>query len=192
MEALGSGDVVASTALVGDDTVWGQAHEWLFQGQLRRPIVVLDAACRFNPYRMAEQARLAGEEPERVLRRVGIMRALTIYQLIEGLHRLRALPGGTGVMVLGAHGLFGDPELEADEAAFYHARLRKALGVYGREAHPLALVDRLRPPGGRHPTERLPLLHRLIQSTTHCLWVRNHQTRSLSHGKDRTALFLGH
>jgi len=192
METFGDHRLVPSTMLAGDGSVWARAHQFLFQGQLRQPVVVVDAACRFDPYALAGLARIAGRDPEAVLRRVGIMRVLTIYQLVEGLRRLRTLPAGTGVMVMGAHALFEDPELEPDEAAFYHARLRKAMAVYRQEAHPLALVERIRPAGGRRPTGRLPLLSRLAQTTTHCLWVKNHHTRSLPHGKDRTALFLGH
>jgi len=184
--------VVPSTALLGDGSVWERAHDLLFQEQLRQPVVVLDAACRLNPYQLAERASLAGLSPETVLSRVGIMRAMTVYQLIEGLRRLRSLPTTTGVMVLGAHGLFADPDLEADEAAFYHARLRKALCVYQAEARSLVLVERIRRSRERHPTERLPLLHRLIQETTHCLWVHQHHSRRLPRGKDRTSLLLGH
>jgi hypothetical protein len=80
-------------------------------------VLVVDAANRFDPYRLVRQAREHGLAPRETLNRVQVARAFTSHQLVRLLQEILPpeLRPGTLVLLLGPVSLFYDEQVPLAE-----------------------------------------------------------------------------
>ena len=96
-------------ALTAAAAVWGVARG--------APVLVVDAANRFDPYGLVREARTRGLAPREALARVRVARAFTCHQLVRLLEEILppALEPGCLVLVLGPVSLFYDEQVPLPE-----------------------------------------------------------------------------
>jgi hypothetical protein len=96
-------------AIAAAAAVWGVTRE--------APVLVVDAANRFDPYRLVREAVHGHLSPQEVLSRVRVARAFTSHQLVRLLQETfpaRLAPGSL-VLVLGPVSLFYDEQVPWSE-----------------------------------------------------------------------------
>jgi hypothetical protein len=81
------------------------------------PVLVVDAANRFDPYGLVREARIRGLDRQEALSRVRVARAFTSHQLVRLLQEelARELTPGGLVLVLGPATLFYDEQVPLKE-----------------------------------------------------------------------------
>jgi hypothetical protein len=96
-------------ALTAAAAVWGVAR--------RAPVLVVDAANRFDPYGLVREAAGRGLSPQEALTRVRVARAFTSHQLVRLLTETfpAILEPGSLVLVLGPVSLFYDEQVPLSE-----------------------------------------------------------------------------
>ncbi len=94
-------------------------------------VLVVDAACAFDPYRLVREARAAGLAPRYTLARVQVARAFTSHQLVRLLEEelIRRLEPGSLVLVLGPVSLFYDEQVPLAERRRLFEKMVAALTV---------------------------------------------------------------
>ena len=131
------------------------------------PVWVVDAANRFDPYRLVREAAGRHLAPRQVLSRVRLARAFTCHQLVRLLQETfpaRLAPGSL-VLVLGPVSLFYDEQIPLAERRRLFKSMVDILAAYKTRA-PLLL---LQPPRPRGAANRgfghllAPLMDHLIQ-----------------------------
>jgi len=92
-------------ALAAAAAAWGVAR--------RAPVLVVDAANRFDPYRLVREAGARNLSPQEALTRVRVARAFTSHQLVRLLTETfpAKLSPGSLVLVLGPVSLFYDEQV---------------------------------------------------------------------------------
>jgi hypothetical protein len=112
------------------------------------PVLVVDAANRFDPYALAREARRRGLAPETALSRVQVARAFTSHQLLHLLHGelLPRLEPGALMLVLGPVSLFYDEQVPLAERRRLCMDLVQLLARV-KAGHPLLLLQPPRPRG---------------------------------------------
>jgi hypothetical protein len=112
------------------------------------PVWVVDAANRFDPYRMVREARARGLAPREALARVKVARAFTCHQLVRLL--CESLPDplepSSLVLVLGPVSLFYDEQVPLGERRRLFKDLTRLLAAIKTRAA-LLLLQTLLPPG---------------------------------------------
>ena len=96
-------------SLAAAAAVWGVAR--------KAPVWVVDAANRFDPYRLVREAARRKLSPQKALSRVRVARAFTSHQLVRLLAEIfpaRLVPGSL-VLVLGPVSLFYDEQVPLAE-----------------------------------------------------------------------------
>jgi hypothetical protein len=96
-------------ALAAAAATWGLARG--------APVWVVDAANRFDPYRLVQEAAKADLSPQEALARVRVARAFTSHQLLRLLKETfpAKLAPGSLVLVLGPVSLFYDEQVPLNE-----------------------------------------------------------------------------
>jgi hypothetical protein len=96
-------------ALAAAAAAWGVARG--------APVLVVDAANRFDPYALVREAAGRGLSPQEALTRVHVARAFTSHQLVRLLQETfpAILEQGSLVLVLGPVSLFYDEQVPLDE-----------------------------------------------------------------------------
>jgi len=94
------------------------------------PVLVVDAANRFDPHRLVREGRARGLAPGRVLAQVQVARAFTCHQLVRLLKEelAGALTPGSLVLVLGPVTLFYDEQVNLAERRRLFQDLVRLLG----------------------------------------------------------------
>jgi hypothetical protein len=115
-------DWLARRLTPGEATVWAgpaapldRLLDLVYAGSalVRGRILLLEGANRFNPYRIAEESRRFGLDPEPVLDRIRLARAFTAYQLVALVDGWATEARRHRPTLLIAHeipALFGNPE----------------------------------------------------------------------------------
>jgi hypothetical protein len=111
------------------------------------PVLVVDAANRFDPYALVREARVRGLAPREALSRVQVARAFTCHQLVRLLAESLppALEPGSLVMVLGPVSLFYDEQVPLGERRRLFRDLARLCGALKAQAA-LLLLQPLLPP----------------------------------------------
>ena len=96
-------------ALAAAAAAWGVAR--------RAPVLVVDAANRFDPYQLVREAGARNLSPQEALTRVQVARAFTSHQLVRLLQETfpAKLSPGSLVLVLGPVSLFYDEQVPLSE-----------------------------------------------------------------------------
>jgi hypothetical protein len=96
-------------ALAATAAAWGVARG--------APVWVVDAANRFDPYALVQEAAGCGLSPQEALTRVRVARAFTSHQLVRLLHETfpAILAPGSLVLLLGPVSLFYDEQVPLRE-----------------------------------------------------------------------------
>ncbi len=112
---------------------WGAARS--------TPVLVVDAANRFDPYGLVREARARGLAPREALARVRITRAFTCHQLVRLLQEILppALEPGCLVLLLGPVSLFYDEQVPLAEQRRLFRDLTQLLGRIKSQAALLLL-----------------------------------------------------
>ena len=94
------------------------------------PVLVVDAANRFDPYGLVREARARGLARQAVLARVRVTRAFTCHQLVRLLQEILppALEPGCLVLLLGPVSLFYDEQVPLAERRRLFKDLTQLLG----------------------------------------------------------------
>ncbi len=105
------------------------------------PVLVVDAANRFDPYGLVREARGLGLARQVVLARVRVARAFTCHQLVRLVEEILppALEPGCLVLVLGPVSLFYDEQVPLAEQRRLFRDLTQILGRIKAEAALLLL-----------------------------------------------------
>ena len=131
------------------------------------PVLVVDAANRFDPYQLVREAAAAKLPPREALARVRVARAFTSHQLVRLLKETfpTALAPGSLVLVLGPVSLFYDEQVPLPERRRLFQDLVRHLTRIKAQAALLLLQPRL--PGAavnRHFGRRLaPVIDYLVE-----------------------------
>jgi len=112
------------------------------------PVLVVDAANRFDPYGLVREARARGLAPREALARVKVARAFTCHQLVRLLAESLppALQPGSLVVVLGPVSLFYDEQVPLGERRRLFRDLTRLCGAIKAQAA-LLLLQPLLPRG---------------------------------------------
>jgi hypothetical protein len=116
-------------ALAAAAAAWGAARQ--------APVLVVDAANRFDPYRLVREARSLGLDRRAALQKVRVARAFTSHQLVRLLQEelLRELPPGGLVLLLGPVSLFYDEQVPlAERRRLFRYLTRLLAAVKARDA----------------------------------------------------------
>jgi hypothetical protein len=112
------------------------------------PVLVVDAANRFDPYLLVREARTRGLDPQEALARTRVARAFTSHQLVrllkEGLAR-EPTPGGLALL-LGPVSLFYDEQVPLKERRRLFREMVETLALIKTQA-PILLLQSLLPRG---------------------------------------------
>jgi len=131
------------------------------------PVLVVDAANRFDPYGLVREARARGLAPRETLSRVRVARAFTCHQLVRLLAEILppALEPGCLVLLLGPVSLFYDEQVPLPERRRLFQELTGLLSRIKPQAALLLLQPLLpREAGNRHFGKLLaPLLDYLVE-----------------------------
>jgi hypothetical protein len=105
------------------------------------PVLVVDAANRFDPYGLVREARGRGLTPREALARVRVSRAFTCHQLVRLLQEILppALEPGCLVLLLGPVSLFYDEQVPLAERRRLFKDLTQLLGRIKSQAALLLL-----------------------------------------------------
>jgi hypothetical protein len=138
---------------------WGAARS--------TPVLVVDAANRFDPYGLVREARSRGLARQAVLAQVRVARAFTCHQLVRLLEEILppALEPGCLVLLLGPVSLFYDEQVPLSERRRLFQDLTRLLGEIKSQAA-LLLLQPLMPKeaSNRHFGKRLaPLMDYFIE-----------------------------
>jgi hypothetical protein len=109
------------------------------------PVLVVDAANRFDPYGLVREARLRGLAPQAVLAQVRVARAFTCHQLVRLVAEILppALEPGCLVLLLGPVSLFYDEQVPLAERRRLFQELTQLMGKIKTQAALLLLQPRL-------------------------------------------------
>ena len=120
-------------SLAAAAAAWGAARP--------APVLVVDAANRFDPYGLVREARARGLERQVVLAQVRVTRAFTSHQLVRLLQEILppALTPGCLVLLLGPVSLFYDEQVPLAERRRLFRDLTQLLGLIKSEAALLLL-----------------------------------------------------
>ena len=112
---------------------WGAARS--------TPVLVVDAANRFDPYGLVREARSRGLGRQAVLAKVRVARAFTCHQLVRLLEEILppALEPGCLVLLLGPVSLFYDEQVPLSERRRLFQDLTRLLGEIKSQAALLLL-----------------------------------------------------
>jgi len=112
---------------------WGAARS--------TPVLVMDAANRFDPYGLTREARRRGLSQQEALARVQVARAFTCHQLVRLVEEIlpEALAPGCLVIVLGPVSLFYDEQVPWAERRRLFKELTTLLGQIKSQAALLLL-----------------------------------------------------
>lgn len=112
---------------------WGAARS--------APVLVVDAANRFDPYGLVREARARGLARQVVLARVSVTRAFTCHQLVRLVAEILppALEPGCLVLLLGPVSLFYDEQVPLAERRRLFRDLTQLLGLIKSQAALLLL-----------------------------------------------------
>jgi hypothetical protein len=112
---------------------WGAARS--------TPVLVVDAANRFDPYGLVREARNRGLRPREALAKVRVARAFTCHQLVRLAAEILppALEPGCLVLVLGPVSLFYDEQVPLSERRRLFKDLTHILGEIKSQAALLLL-----------------------------------------------------
>ncbi len=131
------------------------------------PVLVVDAANRFDPYGLVREARGRGLAPQEALNRVRVARAFTCHQLVRLLAEIvpPALEPGCLVLVLGPVSLFYDEQVPLTERRRLFQDLAGLLGRIKPQAALLLLQPLMpREASNRHFGRLLaPMLDYLVE-----------------------------
>jgi hypothetical protein len=131
------------------------------------PVLVVDAANRFDPYGLVREARARGLEHRAVLAQVRVTRAFTSHQLVRLLQEILppALTPGCLVLLLGPVSLFYDEQVPLAERRRLFRDLMQFLGLIKSEAALLLLQPSLPKEAANQHFGRLlaPLLDYLVE-----------------------------
>ncbi len=105
------------------------------------PVLVVDAANRFDPYGLVREARTRGLAPREALAQVRVTRAFTCHQLVRLIEEILppALTPGCLVLLLGPVSLFYDEQVPLPERRRLFQDLTQRLGLIKSEAALLLL-----------------------------------------------------
>lgn len=145
--------------LVAAAAAWGAARS--------TPVLVVDAANRFDPYGLVREARPRGLTAREALAQVRVARAFTCHQLVRLVAEILppALEPGCLVLVLGPVSLFYDEQVPLAERRRLFRDLTRLLGLIKSQAA-LLLLQPLMPKeaANRHFGRLLaPLLDYLVE-----------------------------
>ncbi len=100
------------------------------------PVLVVDAANRFDPYELVREGRRYGLGPRRLLDRVQVARAFTSHQLVRLLQEVLppVLTPGALVLLLGPVSLFYDEQVPLAERRRLFQGLVRCLETIKRQA----------------------------------------------------------
>ena len=134
-------------ALTAAAAVWGVAR--------RAPVLVVDAANRFDPYQLVREAGARKLSPHEALTRVRVARAFTSHQLVRLLTETfpASLSPGSLVLVLGPVSLFYDEQVPLSERRRLFQDLVRLLARIKTSSALLLLQPRL-PRAADQPTLR--------------------------------------
>jgi hypothetical protein len=109
------------------------------------PVLVVDAANRFDPYQLVREAAASGLPPRETLARVRVARAFTSHQLVRLLQETfpAVLAPGSLVLVLGPVSLFYDEQVPLPERRRLFQDLVRHLARIKAQAALLLLQPRL-------------------------------------------------
>ncbi len=131
------------------------------------PVLVVDAANRFDPYGLVREARGRGLAPREVLAKVRVARAFTCHQLVRLVEEILppALEPGCLVIVLGPVSLFYDEQVPLPERLRLFKDLTQLLGRIKSQAALLLLQPLMpREASNRHFGKLLaPMLDYLVE-----------------------------
>jgi hypothetical protein len=131
------------------------------------PVLVVDAANRFDPYGLVREARSLGLSHREALSRVRVARAFTCHQLVRLVEEILppALEPGCLVLLLGPVSLFYDEQVPLPERRRLFQDLTQLLGRIKSQTALLLLQPLLpREAGNRHFGKLLaPLLDYLVE-----------------------------
>ena len=124
-------------ALTAAAAVWGVAR--------RAPVLVVDAANRFDPYQLVREAGTRKISPQEALARVRVARAFTSHQLVRLLTETfpAILSPGSLVLVLGPVSLFYDEQVPLSERRRLFQDLVRLLARIKSQSALLLLQPRL-------------------------------------------------
>lgn len=131
------------------------------------PVLVVDAANRFDPYGLVREARARGLAPQVALAKVRVARAFTCHQLVRLLQEILppALEPGCLVLLLGPVSLFYDEQVPLAERRRLFKDLTTLLGEIKSQAALLLLQPLLpKEAANRHFGKLLaPLIDYLVE-----------------------------
>jgi len=112
------------------------------------PVLVVDAANRFDPYRLVREARTRRLDPQKALSQVRVARAFTSHQLVRLLQEelARELTPGGLALLLGPVSLFYDEQVPLKERRRLFQEMVDTLTTIKSRA-PLLLLQPLLPRG---------------------------------------------
>jgi hypothetical protein len=169
-------------SLAAAAAAWGVAR--------RAPVLVVDAANRFDPYQLVREAAAAKLSPRETLARVRVARAFTSHQLVRLLKETfpAVLAPGSLVLVFGPVSLFYDEQVPLPERRRLFQDLVRHLRRIKAQAALLLLQPRLpRAAANRHFGRRLaPVIDYFVEVGDR--EDRGEATRRVSYGA--TALTL--
>jgi hypothetical protein len=146
-------------SLAAAASAWGVARS--------TPVLVVDAANRFDPYGLVREARTRGLAPRVALDRVRVARAFTCHQLVRLLEEILppALEPGCLVLLLGPVSLFYDEQVPLTERRRLFRDLTRLLSRIKSQAALLLLQPRMpKEAANRHFGKLLaPLLDYLVE-----------------------------
>ena len=109
------------------------------------PVLVVDAANRFDPYRLVREGRARGLAPRQVLNGAQVARAFTCHQLVRLLQEelAGALTPGSLALLLGPVSLFYDEQVNLSERRRLCREMARLLAEMKTRAALLLLQPRL-------------------------------------------------